>query len=589
MQESEIGFHEIEWPAPDTAVAGPLVWLRGWVVGKPGYDFTDVRVVSPAGIHLAVLGLPRPDLAAHFKSARRWLPSEFVVGVPATVTGRTEYSIEAMDEYGNWHRLRNLAVQVNSAGENSPRIEGHVILQPGESATGRTPHLPFHGHLDLPEAGAPMRFGRVAVFGWLLHETQTIRSVFATVNGLVFNTLESGLTDESLAIKLPQHQNARHARLRGEVDVPPTVASPACLRVYAELADGTVALCFAQRIAIGTAPFTPDRIPAIPLDASGKKLPALPSGRPRRLLIATKTLQPDEGTLRALDVVRHLIASNRWAVRLVVSEDGPLHSAFEAAECAVQIIDPAAYFAARDETAIDRTLSTLERQIWWRHLDAVAIFDSSCTWAERLAQRKRLPVFADPADDLLWFSPEPIFSADAKAPLSAPIRGLSDHGAGVLLHAADQLTRRHGKSIATRKIILTDVRNTTEERLFKADARLATGIGPDIRPPFAATAAIVCPAFAGHPHRALLSAAAAGVPLITTPTPALTRVFGPNDVNFVSPGNPLALAHAIADLLANPSTNERRAAAAARITEANFAPARQLARWQELLESVVAG
>lgn len=589
MQESEIGFHEIEWPAPDTAVAGPVVWLRGWVVGKPGYDFTDIRVVSPGGIHLGVLGLPRPDLATHFKSTRRWLPSEFVVGVPATATGRTEYSIQAMDEYGNWHRLRNLAVQVNSTRETSPRVDGHVTLQPGGSVTSRTPHLPFHGHLDLPRTGAVPHFGRIAVFGWLLHETQTIRAVFATVNGLVFNTLESGLTDESLAGKLPQHQNARHARLRGEVDVPPTVTSPACLRVYAELADGTVTLCFAQRITVGPAPLTFERTPTILSDAPRKKLTDLPSGRPRRLLIATKTLQPDEGTLRALDVVRHLKASNRWAVRLLVSEDGPLREAFEAAECAVQIVDPARYFAARDETAIDRTLSTLERQIWWRHLDAIAIFDRSCTWAERLAQRKNLPVFADPADDLLWFSSEPIFSADAKAPLSAPIRGLSEHGAGVLLHAADQLARRHGKSTAARKIILTDVRDATEERLFKADVCLTSGIGLDVGPPLTTIAAAVCPAFASHPHRALLSAAAVGVPLITTPTPALSWVFGPNEMNFVSPGNPLALAHAIADLLANPAANERRAAAAARLTVANFAPARQLARWQELLESAVAG
>src|SRR5206468_2184842 len=137
--------------------------------------------------------------------------------------------------------------------------------------------------------------------------------------------------------------------------IPPTIASPACLRIYAELSDGTVELCFAQRLQLETTFAAGPAVPPYQNPAAtrrGRTLAALPSGRPRRLLIATKTLQPDDATLRALDVVRHLIASHQWAVRLVVSEDGPLRDAFEMAGCPVQMIDPADYFAAKDEAGV---------------------------------------------------------------------------------------------------------------------------------------------------------------------------------------------------------------------------------------------
>jgi glycosyltransferase involved in cell wall biosynthesis len=555
-------------------------------VGKPGYDFVDVRIVSPGGIHLGILGLPRIDLAAYFKSVRRWLPAEFVVGVPATIDGSIEYSVEAMDEHGNWHRLRKLAVQVATDGAKSPRNEGDIATSADGTSSRRTPHLPFYGHLDMP---AGSHFGRTPIFGWLLHETQELRSLLATVDGLVFNTLEFGLTDESLAIKLPQYKTAGRARLKGEVDTLCTVTTPACLRVYAELVDGTVTLCFAQRISFKSIVHEPRTHPTPTLNSSAMTLADLPSGRPRRLLITAKTLQPDEATLRALDVACHLAATTRWTARLVVSEDGPLRDCFEAAGCPVQIVDPAEYFATQTEETKARALVSLGRQIWWRHLDAVAIFDRGTTWVERLAGQKKLPVLLDPADALLWSSPKPIFSFDPRAPISAPIRGRSIHGAGVIIHAADQLARKHHKSFDGRKIFLTDVRETTDEHLFLKDLRLQTVTHLAVSPPFQATAAVICPAFADHPHRALLSAAAAGVPIITTSSSPLSAVFGPNEAQYIQPGNPLALAHAIADTLANPSASERRTAAAARIVATGYAPEQQLARWQELLESIVGG
>jgi hypothetical protein len=588
MQESTTFFHQLEWPAPRERVAGPIVWLRGWVTGKPGSYFTDVRALCAGGVHFGILGFPRTDLAAHFKSPHAWLPAEYIVGVPVA-DGPSEIALEAMDEYGSWHQLQTLAIQVSSDGTRSPRVEGEVVNHPGGSSSVRVPHLPFHGHLDEPPASPTIRNGRVEIFGWVLHETQTVRAVFATVDGLVFNALEAGLTDELLASKVPQHQAARHARVRGGVDAPPTITSPGCLRVYAELADGSVALCFARRLALEPESFPPPKPPAAVSPAHPKPLPDLPSMRPRRLLLVARTLQADESTLRALDVAQYLIASGRWAARIVVSEDGPLHESFEASGCSVQIVNPQTYFAASTPTAAETALLALGRQIWWSHLNAAAIFDKASTWAGKLASLNRVPVFEDPANELTWFSPAPLFSPDIRGDFIAPIRGLSAQGSGVILHTADHLVRHHRTSLGDRKIILTDLRTTPEEQLFKASlAKLASNVVSAASQP-AGVAAVICPAFTGHPHRALLSALASGVPLITTLSPLLATAFGANEINLIPPGNPLALTHAMIDTLANPTASKRCSAAAAQIVLDRYSPVRQLARWREMLETAIAG
>ncbi len=619
MHETPLFFHQLEWPASEARVAGPVVWLRGWLLGKPGFNFVDVRATGSTGVHLGVLGLPRTDLARHFKLERPWLPAEYII-VVALPDGPTKLAVEAMDESGNWHRLQTLTTTVAADGATSAREDGEIVTRAGGNSTRRGPHVPFHGHLDETETPAAVRDGRIALFGWLLHDSQTVRRVFASFDGRVFNALESGLTDESLAGKVPRLPAARHARFRGAVDASPTLFSPACLRVYAELDDGSVHLCFARRISLA------DEIAVKPVTATiaapraeGKSLPALPSGRPRRLLLVVRSLQPDDATLRALDVIRHLIATTHWAVRIVASEDGPLHAVFEAAGCPVQMVDPSGFFAAAtrpDEANI--ALDRIGREIWWKHLDGVALFDPRSTWANQLAAKNGLPVFDDPSESLAWAATTALFRADSAAEFIAPIRGLAADGAGVLLHAVSRLSERS----LTRPIHVADGRGTTEEVLFQAsqelnpesshlwslsdpaavggrttagspwlqemDGQTTTGtrwvqamIGEKPLP----AGALICPAFNGHPHRALLSGMAAGVPVVSTPSPWLSATFGANEETFVPFGNPLALANALTDLLGNPVASERRAAAAARIVHDQFSAARQLPRWRALMEA----
>lgn len=564
----------LEWPPPGARVAGPIVWLRGWVVGHAGCEFVDVRARNATGIFLGVLGLPRVDLAAHFAPPRRWLPAEFVVAVPAP-DGPCRVQLEAQDAHGNWLELHSVEFIVAADGAANPRTEGKFVPAPGGGSVERVPHLPMHGHLDDPEDGAPISDGVLPVFGWFVHEQRKIVRVTATFDARVFTALASGLTDDALAAKVPQLPAARHGRVRGHVPYFATYPTTACLRLYVELDDGSVQLALARRLA--PTPATPaPAVPSAPL--AQVELPALPSGRPRRLLLVLRTLRPDDAARRALDVVRWFAAGGRWVARAISAEDGPLTASLEAANCPVQQVDLRAFSKARG-VAADAELATLDRGIWWRHLDAVAVFDETSEWIAPLARQHGLPIFRDPSEELLWHAPDERMAFDASAPLVAPIRGAARHGAPTLLALA-------ADSGADFEVAVTDVREDEEEQLFRASLRDPASVRVADAPP--SCSAIVCPAWRDHPTHTLLTAIASGVPIITTPTAPLATTFRAGELVFIPPGNPLALRHAIDDLRARPEAALRRAAAAQRLVWGQHAPARQLPRWCAALEAAVA-
>ena len=635
MHTSAVCFHNLEWPAPGARVRGPVLWLGGWIVGRAGQDFCDVRAISGGQTHLGVLGLPRTDLAAHFKSPRTWLPAEFVIGVSVS-DGPADILLEAQDAFGAWHELQTFGVTVTSDGEASPREAGRIDLRPGGSWTMRGTHLPFYGHLDDPRTELALEHGAAKVFGWLLHEAQVIKTVWATTDLLVFNQLEHGVTDDALAAKVPSLPQARHARLRGATDVPPTLSQPACLRIYAALADGSVHLCLTQRLTtvppLAAKPPAPVARPVIAHAA----LPALPSGRPRRLLLCTLNLQRDDSTLRALDIARHLTAGSQWGARLLTTTDGPLRSAFEAAGVSVQIVNPQPLFSANTSAAAEQALAELGRQIWLKHLDAVAVFDPPCLWAGLLGRRNKLPVLVDcsivsplsPPSSLsnAWaVASALVFALEAAAQCNsacfagvpatliphwhsaelpvrqpgepgqrhvmvAPVRGTAEHGAPTVLRVADWLTRHHPGFAAQHRLAITDLRDSLEEELFVRDAVLNQPSLMAIEPvSLAAATAFVCPAFSRPPVRAHLDAAAIGLPVITTVSPILGEIFNAQEVTCFVAGNPLALAHALVDVAANPTAANRRAGAAQRRVLASHAPQALLVRWQAALESMLAG
>lgn len=627
MQETSVCFFNLEWPAAGVRVAGPVVWLRGWVVGKPGHDFIDVRVCHLGRSHLGLLGLPRADLAAHFKSDRPWLPAEFIVGVPLA-DGPAELEVEVRDTEGQWHPLIRAKLTVAAEGEASPRQEGKLVGSADGTWTERDPHLPFHGHLEEPSAGAEVPPGHAPLVGWLLSTRVPLRKISATTDTLVFNQVAHGLTDEVLATQAPAWPAARQARFKGAVDVPLTLFSPALLRVYAELADGTVHLCFARRL-IPLAPLAaarsarpaPPRIPP----AEEIPLPELPSGRPRRLLLCLRDLEPTDANLRALDAARHVVSSGRWAVRLITATDGWLRPAFEQSGIAVQEVDPQPVFSATNETGCRQALAQVGRPIWWRNLDAVAVFDPLCFWAIALARAQGLPVLFDctadqplqlpegasPAGQALarqaWRSATRICYGSGSA-AQAQREILADRAGAVIPHwhtpqgakgrskpdgvrlalaplrAVDWLARRHPATAAHWRFAENITGRASAD--FRANRPACLAPGPiDLD----RVALLLSPQDGGEPVRLLLDAAARGIPVVATAGRRSEEFFRPTEAAFVAPFNPLALAHALLDFEANPAGYERRAAAAHQRVRAENNPAQLLPRWQALLETATAG
>ena len=634
-------FHyHLEWPpARTTTVAGPVVWLQGWIIGQAGYDFIDLRVRVDSQIHLGLLGLPRVDLAAHFQSPRPWLPAGFTIGVPLP-DGPTQLFIEALDTQGVWHSLQTLDLTVAATGASNPQPEGAVTRQAdGNAWTLRDAHRPFHGHLDEPAQPVELNYGQAEIFGWLLHESASLQTVLASTDLLVFNHLQHSLPDPTLATKvaLPKID---YARLQGTVDVPLGLANPACLRIYAQLQDGSVQLCFAQRLILPEMATEVNSVASPTTDeptTNHQSLADLPSGRPRRLLLSTLNLQADDATWRALDVGRHLVATQRWVVRLITTVDGPLRGDFEAAGIAVQIVDPLMLFSAPDPAAVAQAISDLDRRIWWPHLDAVAVFDPLCFWAITLGRQHSLPVLFDCSVDQVLTPPLDVSPALAAAIVAgwqsasqvcypatisarlqnsllgslpaifvphwcdqyrvnepslpkyviAPIGGRAHQGGAVLLRTVAWLSRQ--TQPFPWRIAVNDLRGAKEENALIQDIVLnQPAMMTTDTQSINAAAALVCPTWTQPPVRALLNAAAAGVPIITTPSPIVSAIFSPQQVILVPQGDSRALARALRELATDPAAAAPRAQQAQAQVLSHHSAASALPQWQAALESMVA-
>lgn len=626
MQESDRCFFNLEWPAPSACLVGPIVWLRGWIVGKRGHEFTDVRVRHDGGTHLGVLGLPRVDLATHFHSNRPWLPAEFILGVPVP-DGPVTLTLEVMDDLGSWHELQQVDLTVTPDGRPTPRIEGRLESSPDGTWTVRDAHHPFHGHLDDPRPSPLIQHGRARVFGWLLDETGPLGTVLATTDTLVFNHLAHSLSDEALADKVPQHVAARHARLRGQVDFPSTLNVPACLRVYAVSPDESVHLCFAQRLT--PAPPLPRSTPSAadypPI--LSRTLTELPSGRPRRLLLVVRSLRPNDATLRALDLARHLTASARWAARLISTEDGPLRQAFELAGVESLVVNPEPLFSAGDNAEMERALTELQRQIWWSHLDTVAVFDPVCGWAITLARRQGIPTVFDCVADKPM-EPDPTAIPAVQSLLRESWRSAT----GLCFGSATAARMHHGHlgdrpaeivrqwhtpdlpmSVPASRVALAPLR--TVEWLVRNHPRVAArwtfrqGPAGQIDDEHLAQLddAFNCPAlhrsadwsvdgislclgplFGRGPYRPLIDATVTGIPVVAPRLAITEEIFRDTRVMLVDDANPSAPTHALLAWEALPDSFQREAAALAPIFRARHDPARLLPQWENLLASVAA-
>ena len=305
----------------------------------------------------------------------------------------------------------------------------------------RHPHQPFRGHLDEPAAVTRCGFGRAAVLGYLFHETQPIQRVLATFDLQAWQTIDYGQPSPGPAAYYPQFANAQKCGLFGIIDVPAQLPNPVCLRLYAELADGSLHLCSVQRSRLFTnedekAPYPPQdkttfasthaalksameqrgsavveddemrtelarietdfklrapkTIPAVPEVERGLRTRSERVGDaalhlPKRILLVTHNLNHEGAPLFLVDLARHY-ASLGAQLTVLSPDDGPLRKNFEEFGSKVQIVDAGAVFAARSTLAAHEAIRTLGESVDFAPFDLVVCNTFTTFWAVHAAK-----------------------------------------------------------------------------------------------------------------------------------------------------------------------------------------------------------
>lgn len=274
MAETAFSLSHIESHHDGSAVPAGRHAFRGWVWPKPGGHFVDVRARINGQIFPGVHGLPRPDLAAHFKTGHPVALAEFYL-ICDLRPGPANVVLEVLEIEGRWRAFQQITLNVAAGHPQEhmsaadPRLRWidhghglHLLLR----ELGRQPHKtlrelaaelavelpvprvlrdappPLIGFVDEPASVCCCRFGRIPAFGHLFHPAQKIRRILASVDLQAWQALEIGHPSPGPAAHYPQYPNARDCGFVGLVDVPAQLPNPVSLRIYAELEDGSLHL-----------------------------------------------------------------------------------------------------------------------------------------------------------------------------------------------------------------------------------------------------------------------------------------------------------------------------------------------------------
>ena len=472
MHETDFSFSNLEHPPARAGLPPGKHILGGWVMPKAGGHFVDIRARLGDRFFPGILGWPRADLAAHFQTGRPVALAEFriVVDLPR---GVSDVVLEVLEIEGRWSAFQTIRLEIDGtlspvdvAMPFGPPMRWHeygralqLLLWARRREAGRAmgdlarelvatvpwprdlrhPHPPFKGHLDEPAAVTRSGFGRVPVLGYLFHETLPIKRVLATFDLQVWQTIGHGLPSPGPAGYYPQFPNAARCGLYGVIDAPAQLPSPLCLRLYAELPDGSLHLCSVQRSRLYTNedekipyPAKTDATVAAAhaalqeaLAAAGRELirdaefegelariesdfarrapakvaaaPPLTSAPlrtsaplPRSALLVTHNLNHEGAPLFFLDYARHLAAQG-VAVTVLSPEEGPLRGRFEEFARAVRIVDAKPVFTAKDANSARAALASLARAIDFAAHDLVVCNTFTTFWAVHAAKAAKRP------------------------------------------------------------------------------------------------------------------------------------------------------------------------------------------------------
>ncbi|MFI5335155.1 MAG: glycosyltransferase [Opitutales bacterium] len=273
MNENDAYIFDVEEPAR-WVFEGELVWIGGWFLSKTGAVFSDIRAVIDGVPHLGIFGLPRE----HIELAHRGWCGRPHAGFLLRVlppAGARELRLELLDAGQHWVEIWRAPIDVKSGPASQRRLQLDLLpiqldrlLQARRASPAGNladeadrlaaaiatvpletlPNPPFFGALEKPLAFGGAQFGKVRIEGWIIHLEQRITRLLASTHPLVENAMDYGRRERAEAGRLfPDHPHAAHSQFFGMADIDEHVPDPVCLKVFAELEDGTKHLVFVRR------------------------------------------------------------------------------------------------------------------------------------------------------------------------------------------------------------------------------------------------------------------------------------------------------------------------------------------------------
>jgi len=445
--------------------AGPS-WLAGWINPPHGRLVTDLRAWIDGRPCLGLWGLPKPGLDEKFLGRPGPPYAGFVLQVRPHL-GATLLRLEARDQAGDWHEFHRTPITVAAEADPCPpppalaerlaallpallrrhalrpahplaAVADEVVSGALSEPLDSLPNPPFHGALEEPRATGRIRYGRLAVTGWLAHRTARIRRLTALADALQESPLLHGLPRADVGAVFADLPGRETAQFAGYVDLPSGLPAPVLLKVFAELEDGTRHLVFAQRFVPQVIAGADDPLPPLSrrlfaralwaLRGSARRhglpagsgaallaaaragwqawaaeapppagdLPAAPApppagpDRPFRALVVTHNLNFEGAPWFLLELARHH-AAHGARVQVVSPQEGPMRAVFEAAGMPVTVLDLAPALGAREPAAFHRELARATAGLPWAETDLVIANTMVSFWAVHAAAHAGRP------------------------------------------------------------------------------------------------------------------------------------------------------------------------------------------------------
>lgn len=278
MQETPVSFLQVDAPATGAVLPPGRHAVQGWLMPKLGGGFADLRARVDERVFPGQLGFPRTDLAAHFATGR---PHEFA-GFQVDVVlagGARRLVFEALQVEGIWQEVGALDVMVdgtlpavdypvptapvrgpefghllhalltaNAPDDNLASLARRIAAEAPFPRDVLRPKPPFHGTLAAPLALTASSDGLLEIRGHLFHAGGRIRQLSVSVDLQARQPLRHGEPTPDVAAHHPRYASANACGFAGTIFVPARLPNPVALRLYAELADGTLHLVQVARV-----------------------------------------------------------------------------------------------------------------------------------------------------------------------------------------------------------------------------------------------------------------------------------------------------------------------------------------------------